>query len=67
MKKVKTEKLVLHMEIDQTGNRTRLYIDVTERGKISHPIQFDIHSECTKQVVNDTGLAKHILNYFLRE
>lgn len=67
MKKVKTDSLILHMEVVQSGNQTRLYVYVANKGYNSQSIDFVIPTQCAKQVINDSGLAKHILNYFIKE
>lgn len=67
MRKIKTEKLTLQAEVIQIDNRCKLFISICERHNGSQPIVFDMPTQCTKQVINDTGMAKHILNYFLKE
>ena len=67
MKKIKTDSLILHMEVVVSGPKTRMYICVENKGNKSECIEFVIPNGCSKQTVSDSGLAKHILNYFIKD
>lgn len=67
MKKIRTDSLILHMEIVSSGPKTRMYIDVENKGTRAESLEFVIPNGCAKQTVSDSGLAKHILNYFIKD
>lgn len=67
MKKIRTDSLILHMEVVSSGPKTRMYIYVDNKGNRAEAIGFVIPNGCAKQTVSDSGLAKHILNYFIKD
>ena len=67
MKKVKTEHLVIHIEVDNVNGTKHIIAETAERGCYGRAIRFMIPDECSKKTISDTGLARHILNYFIKE
>lgn len=67
MKKIKTENIVVHVETDLMGKHLRLFIDVGNRHEKPTTLIIDLPDSCVKHTINDTGMAKHILNYFIKD
>lgn len=67
MKKYKTEQMVIHIEVDTTNATKHITVDAAERRNITQTIHFTIPAECSKKTISDVGIAKHILNYFIKE
>lgn len=67
MKKFKTEEMVIHLDISTSYSMKRIVIEMSERGQIPHQVQFMIPNDCSKKSISDSGLTKHILNYFIKD
>ena len=67
MKKYKTDNIIIHIETETKFGTKYITVDCSERGCYGNALRFAIPEEVSKKTISDVGLAKHILNYFIKD
>ena len=67
MKKYKTDNVIIHIETETNNGTKYITVGIQERGCYGSTLRFAIPTECSKKTISDVGIAKHILNYFIKE